>query len=248
MACVNSVLRLIGALLRGNGDAERARFQLLEKLGSWVYPKYKFSEFARLWLEDSEFMEICRRFDGDNSHCLDRRFALSELAEASVAIEGDTAECGVYRGASSYLICRAISGADKRHHIFDSFEGLSRPDVADGAHWKTGDLAVSEAEVRESLKTFPFTVFHPGWIPQRFCDVESLKFCFVHIDVDLYKPTLDSLEFFYPRMSLGGAMVCDDYGFATCPGARRAMDEFFGNKPEKIVHLPTGQGFVIRRG
>ena len=88
-------------------------------------------------------------------------------------------------------------------------------------------------------------VFHQGWIPDQFSDVADARFCFVHIDVDLFQPTRDSLDFFYPRMVRGGLIVCDDYGFETCPGARRAMDEFFADRPEPIVHLPTGQGFVI---
>lgn len=72
-------------------------------------------------------------------------------------------------------------------------------------------------------------------------------FCFVHIDVDLYQPTYDSLAFFYERTSSGGIILCDDYGFITCPGAKAAMDSFFLNKLERIVCLPTGQGFVVKK-
>jgi O-methyltransferase len=71
------------------------------------------------------------------------------------------------------------------------------------------------------------------------------RFSFVHLDVDLYQPTMDSLEFFYGKMSPGNIILCDDYGFVTCPGAKKAMDSFFADKPEEIVSLPTGQGFVV---
>ena len=67
----------------------------------------------------------------------------------------------------------------------------------------------------------------------------------VHVDVDLYEPTLASLAFFYPRMNPGGVMVCDDYGFTTCPGATKAVDEFLHDKPEKMIALPNGGGFFI---
>ena len=46
-------------------------------------------------------------------------------------------------------------------------------------------------------------------------------------------------------MNRGGLMRFDDYGFATCPGARRAIDEFFADKAEPIIDLPTGQAFVV---
>jgi O-methyltransferase len=55
-----------------------------------------------------------------------------------------------------------------------------------------------------------------------------------------------SLEFFYPKLATGGVVVCDDYGFATCPGAKLAMDNFFKGK-SKVLSLTTGQGMVIKR-
>lgn len=94
----------------------------------------------------------------------------------------------------------------------------------------------------------PQIVFHKGWIPERFADVAQRKFCFVHVDVDLFQPTRDSLEFFYPRMVRGGIILCDDYGFTSCPGAQTAFDTYLADKPEKVVNLPTGQGFIVRLG
>ncbi len=38
----------------------------------------------------------------------------------------------------------------------------------------------------------------------------------------------------------------DDYGFASCPGARRAVDEFFVDKPERPLGLQTGQALVVK--
>ena len=49
-----------------------------------------------------------------------------------------------------------------------------------------------------------------------------------------------------PRVVPHGIIVCDDYGFDTCPGARQAMDTYFADRKVPIVHLPTGQGLVIR--
>ena len=62
------------------------------------------------------------------------------------------------------------------------------------------------------------------------------------IDLDLYEGVRDSLGFFYPRMAPGGVIVLDDYGFASCPGARAAADEFFDDKPERLLALSTAQG------
>jgi len=131
-------------------------------------------------------------------------------------------------------------------HLFDSFEGLPEPGAEDGSYWHAGDLACSEEAARHNLAGFSHIEYYPGWIPSRFPDVADHRFCFVHVDVDLYWPTRDSLDFFFPRLYPGGMLVCDDYGFDSCPGARRAMDEFFADRRERVIHLPTGQGMVIK--
>lgn len=228
---------------------EYSRYILAEKVSERIYPKFKYAEFGRLYLEDEAFLSQYRRLCGRdaNWHSLDRKFALDQLVQSVVYVDGDTAECGAFEGASSWFICRRIAGLEKQHHIFDSFEGLSEPSEQDGAHWVGGDLAAQEGAARRNLQEFGFVHYHKGWIPERFSRVEDRRFCLVHIDVDLYQPTLDSLEFFYERMRPGGLIICDDYDFSTCPGAKKAMDEFFTGMPEKIVRLPTGQAFITKR-
>jgi hypothetical protein len=168
-----------------------------------------------------------------------------QLLKLTESVQGDTAECGVYKGATSYLICQAENGIPRTHFIFDSFEGLSQPTTEEGNYWTKGDLATSLERTRANLP-FPNVSYHKGWIPDRFEDVADRRFAFVHIDVDLGQPTLDSLKFFYPRMNRGGIIVCDDYGFLTCPGATKAFDEFQLGKPEKIIAPPCGGGFIVK--
>ncbi len=57
---------------------------------------------------------------------------------------------------------------------------------------------------------------------------------------------MDSIEFFYERLSQGGILICDDYGFSTCPGATQAIDEFLEDKLEKMIMLPDCGGFIIK--
>lgn len=240
-----AALRVIWKAARGD---EHAKFTLAEAISRRIYPAYKFSEFGRNWLQDREFLDYyVSLVDDRNFHSLDRKYLLHELLKLTAAVDGDTAECGVYRGASSWLICRFLGKSGKRHHLFDSFSGLSAPTAEDGSYWKSGDLRSSEEEVRTRLKEFDNWTMHRGWIPEKFPEVGGARFSFVHIDVDLYDPTKASLEFFYERTSPGGILLCDDYGFSTCPGATRAVDEFFKGKPEPLLHLPTGQGLVFKR-
>lgn len=228
-------------------DRQAAGYVLAEKLTSVLHPPYRFSEFGRLWLEDQDFFHFYETFPGfANYRSAERKYFLSQLVRLVRDLPGASAECGVYEGASSYLICRALQPLGKHHHLFDSFAGLSPPGPHDGSHWRAGKFSVTEARVLHNLREFPHLTSHAGWIPECFPAVANEIFCFVHIDVDLYQPTRDACAFFYPRLCRGGLLVCDDYGFSTCPGAFQAMNEFFAERPEPIIHVPTGQAFVVK--
>jgi hypothetical protein len=225
-------------------------FEILMRIADDVYPAYKFRWPQMNWLEQKTFWDYIDRLDNARGVNADRKWALAQLFRLCIDLPGDTAECGVFNGSSSLLICEAIKRLgkiDKTHHLFDSFEGISEPGDKDGSYWSKGNLTCSEEQALSNLADYrTFVASHKGWIPDRFAEVQDCKFCFVHIDVDLHQPTRDSLEFFYPRMSDGGIIVCDDYGFTTCPGATEAFDVFLADKPEAILALPGGGGFMIK--
>ncbi len=210
---------------------------------------YRNTASSGTWWDDEAFTRYLERFGELRGFNTDRRWMLSQLLRLIHDVPGDTAECGVYQGAGSWLICHANSrntSQQRTHHIFDSFEGVSEPGKQDTAYWRAGDLACGIGEVRKNLGEFQHLSFRKGWIPERFHDVEHRRFAFVHIDVDLYEPTRDSLAFFYSRMNPGGIILCDDYGFTTCPGATSAVNEILRVKPEKMISLPCGGGFMIK--
>ena len=221
---------------------------LLRKIGRILLPRYRFKWIQLDWWDNQDFTRYLQRYDELQRLNTDRRWMLYQLLRLIEGIAGDPAECGVYKGASSHLIlCANRTAAYPRTHFaFDSYAGLSQPDAIDGQHWSSGDLSVSLDQVRSNLARLGKVELMQGWIPQRFPEVAQRSFAFIHVDVDLYQPTLDSIEFFYPRMPPGAVFVCDDYGCSTCPGATAAIDGYLADKPEKMLALPDGGGFFIR--
>lgn len=220
------------------------RYRLAEQVAHWISPGFMPGEYGRRWPGDEAFLRALEPFEGrGNRRALDRKWMLDQLLKLARKVEGDTAECGTWRGGSSWLICR---GLGRTHHAFDSFEGLSPPGPRDGSHFRKGDLAATEEEFRARMAGAGDLRVYKGWIPSRFPEAAGRRFAFVHVDVDLHDPTRDSLEFFYPRLNRGGVLLLDDYGFAICPGAREAADVFFRDKPEPVIEVPTGQGLVIK--
>jgi O-methyltransferase len=248
LVCGTLTMCRLYAVARSEQDRfarEHAGWRLLARVAAHICPSYVVTDYAKLWFEDDDFLVQYRRLVPGNDRSADRKYFLRSLLQLADRLPGDTAECGVYEGATSWFICDHFRGSGKAHHAFDSFEGLPEPTHLDGRYWQPGNLKTVEDRARATLTGFEVN-FYPGWIPERFAEVMNRQFCFVHIDVDLYQPTRDSLEFFYPRTVAGGIIICDDYGFATCPGATSAMEEFMADRPEPIVRCPTGQAFIVK--
>lgn len=197
--------------------------------------------------------------DSDNALRRQRHYILQMAIQSVSDGEGQVAECGCWRGLSSYQIATYLeSWSSPKFHIFDSFEGLSSFKAEDeGAHGVPSSNRLSVREqfacsleaVRSNLQKFDFIEYHPGWIPERFSDVSKEAFAFVHIDVDMYQPTRDSLQFFFPRLVPGGLIVFDDYGFAGFPGARKAVDEYLGGvagSEYRFLSTPSGSAVLTR--
>ncbi len=238
---------ILGRLVATGLSADE-RFVLLTGLGGVLTPAYRFKWPQMEWWGDAKFNAFLDKFDERTGFNTDRRLMIAELVRLVEDVPGDTVECGVYRGAGSYLICSANSRSrqHRSHHIFDSFEGLSAPTTADGSYWTSGDLSIGVDIVKRNLAQFENVQYHKGWIPARFSEVADRRFAFVHVDVDLMEPTRDSVAFFYPRLAEGAILLCDDYGFTTCPGATSSIDEFLADKPEKMIRLPDGGGFLMK--
>lgn len=235
-----------------NPQTTRDRVQYLAYLGSLVCPEYQWLSPDMDWPTSPQIDEFYEQFPEEKTRFnMYRRWNVIQMLRLIGNVPGDTAECGVFEGASSWLVLRYapdFKGKARQHHIFDSFEGLSAPGVHDHPdHFAKGDLECPEAKVRERLADFEKRVFYyKGWIPERFNEVKDRQFSFAHLDVDLYDPTKDSIEFFYPRMSPGGVIICDDYGCNTCPGATKAIDVYLANKPEKMIPFASGGGYLIK--
>jgi hypothetical protein len=244
---VRNLKRKLSILTAGGQDS--IRFYLLRFIARRVMPNYRLRWHSLAWWDDADFNAYLAHFGETGSLNIDRRWAIHQLLRLVSDVPGDTAECGVYLGATSYLIAKANQqtvGFPRKHFLFDSFAGLSEPNASDGRYWRKGDLSAGEEIVRENLRDCENIVFMKGWIPERFDEVADRTFAFVHIDVDLYEPTRQAIEFFYPRLNDGGIMALDDLGFTTCPGVERAINEALGNIAGQLIALPDGGGFLIK--
>jgi len=163
-------------------------------------------------------------------------------------VEGIIVEIGVYRGGSASIIAKHKK-TEKNFFCFDSFEGLPKENQEFDNFHKEKDFDNTDFEsVKTYLEKFDNTFVLKGFFPQENSSIiKNQKISMAHIDVDLYQCYLDCLEFIYPRMSIGGIMVFDDYKEKTCLGAKKAIDEFFKNKRESLIWPINSQISVVKQ-
>lgn len=178
------------------------------------------------------------------------------------ALDGARAECGTLRGFSALLMSRLSQAIDARFdgsefHIVDSFEGLSAPRPQDAVQdpsaparsffpAEQGAMACPLEHVQQVLTDFPGVHYHKGWIPEVLRELPEKRWAFVHIDVDLYEPTLGCLEYFMPRLVPGGIILNDDYASPLFPGGGLAWDEYCRKHGLAYAALDTGQAVLVK--
>ena len=165
-------------------------------------------------------------------------------------VSGSVIECGVWRGRTTKLLCRSLKELEKNKTFYacDSFEGFGDTTLTreDEKFFRPLSLLkkkfTTASDVPDNLKKFFGYYDIDGVCLKGFFDetldqiAQNETFCFAHIDCDAYKPHLECLDYIYPRLSKGGCVVFDDYGSNLWPGTKKAVDEFFSNKPETIKY------------
>jgi O-methyltransferase len=199
------------------------------------------------WRDDPEFRSLVAPLQGRTLVDDGRLFVLYNAARHVRSLAGNIAEVGVYKGGTAKMFSQIFADTSKQLHLFDTFQGMPETDPVRDWH-KKGDFNDTSLEsVRSFIGKMPNVQFHPGFFPASAKGLPDEPIALVHIDVDIYRSVYDCCEYFYFRMTKGGVMVFDDYGFTTCPGAKSAVDEFFKEKVEVPIYLPTGQAIVFKQ-
>lgn len=169
----------------------------------------------------------------------------------SLELPGDVIECGTGPGGVSLLMALLIRarGLNKRVWVFDSFEGLPPPDRNVDREYRAGACAYSLDRVSGLFRehgVHDMVELRKGWLAQTLPALSpSQRFCFAHVDVDLYGSVNDALRELYPRLAAGGAMVFDDY-YDGSGGVFKGVNEAASRLGE-VVHLgPTCQAFFSK--
>jgi len=174
---------------------------------------------------------------------------LTWAAEHALHVEGDFVECGVWKGFCSAVITDYLDFKQitKTYYLYDTFEGI--PEEYDTE--KHNSPLLSEPglyeNVIERFRKHPNVRVIKGIVPQSFEQAVPEKVAFLHLDMNSSKSEIEALEGLFEKVSSGGIVVFDDYGWTGYSAQQLAEDEFMRKRGHRILELPTGQGLLIKR-
>lgn len=203
------------------------------------------------------------------------RFILHyELFKKSQSLPGSIVECGVYRGAGLITWAKLLEifcPGDRIKKVigFDNFRGFESLSKEDGEEkpersktvggWNAGKYY---DELCKHIDLFHKDSFIPRakrieLVEGDLCKTADeyvkknpgLRISLLHLDVDLYEPTLAALKALYPLVVPGGVVIFDEYGMNEWPGESVAVEEYFKEnmpKMEKFSLASTPGSYFIK--
>ncbi len=189
----------------------------------------KRREIGQDWPTEAVTMAGMRRLDNLQS-CIET--ALLDQ------VPGDLVETGVWRGGCGILMRAVLAACEDESRcvwLADSFQGLPPPepekyphDANDKHSQLTSYLGVSLETVQRNFEHFELldsrVRFLPGWFRDTLPQAPVQQIAVLRLDGDMYESTHVALSALYPKLSVGGFVIVDDYG--ALPNCRLAVDDF----------------------
>jgi O-methyltransferase len=215
-----------------------------------VYPLATYSPWNTDKAFDAAYLKIKHATLVDKYRC----FELWRLVEQAAKLEsGAIIEIGVWRGGTVALLGTQAKNCNINDKVFacDTFTGVVKAGAQDQSY-VGGEHADTSLSSVENLLSKTMGLDNVEILEGIFPDdtgkaVEHLQFRLCHIDVDVYESARDVVDWIWKRMVPGGIIVYDDYGFSTCSGIARQVDEQMLLDDRLVIHNLNGHAIIIKR-
>ncbi len=212
---------------------------------------YPISTYAP-WMADQQFQQIHEAVRRNTLVDIWRCHELWDLVAELRDVPGAVVEVGVWRGGTGALMAARAAqlGIDDPVYLCDTWEGVVKTGAIDTYYRDGKHDNASRAIVEQLLDELGLdnVVCLQGIFPDETGEGvvdEQVRLC--HIDVDVYQSAKDVLEWVWPRLSVNGVVVFDDYGFPACPGVTQLVNEQRMLADRLVLHNLNGHGLVVKR-
>jgi hypothetical protein len=165
-------------------------------------------------------------------------------------IPGDIVECGVWKGGGMMAVAITLKdlGARRRLHLFDTFEGMTAPTASDRnisgelasvvmaakqGVWARSPLDEVQGAMRSTGYDEALITYVKGPVEDSLPNHAPPSIALLRLDTDWYESTKHELRHLFPRLSVGGVLIIDDYGH--WEGAKKAVDEYISENGLRLL-------------
>jgi O-methyltransferase len=151
-------------------------------------------------------------------------------------------------GGSGAILAEAVKNSSKKIFLADTFSGVVKAGKND-TNYKGGEHAnTSKQIVKDLIRDLELKniTLLEGIFPDDTAFNIPGKISLLHSDVDVYESTKDIVEWGLPRLSVGGLIVFDDYGFSGCEGVTTYCEELRSNSDFFFIHNLNGHAIFVK--
>lgn len=212
--------------------------------------------FAKAW--NRSISEVRDHFSAKTPEVLAtdwKAYVCCWAGQQALQVEGDFVECGVNLGVLSRTVADFLDFAalPRTFWLYDTFRGIppeqmSATEAAGLGAWHNRHNYTEDVFDRAAQRfaRFPNARLVRGRVPDTLAEQAPERVAFLHIDMNIVQPEIAAAEFFWPRLSPGGVIILDDYGFAGHEEQMIAFQDFAADRDLLVLPLPTGQGLIIK--
>ena len=211
-------------------DIVKSKYHIIRSVAVDEVKKHRFYEFENDKMYKEDYVRV-RTLE----------LAISEIKRKN--IEGAVAELGVFRGNFAKYINTAFP--DRKMYLFDTFEGFGEQEAAkEKDAGNVNDAFINPVKntsielVMSKMKYKDNIIIKQGFFPESLGNGLEEKFALVSLDVDFEESTVSGLEYFYPRLSVGGYIFIHDYNYGYYDSVIKAVDKFENKTGISLCKVP----------
>lgn len=204
------------------------------------------------WVTDRDFLSAYYKVRPHSLVNLYQAWELWKMAEQLEQVPGDILEVGVWRGSTSIIMGKKLMmiRSAKLVYACDTFTGVVKAGDEQDNYYAGGEHKDTSLQfVAAHVKKFGLTNVHllQGIFPDDTGhEVADRQFSMCHIDVDAYRSGRDVLDWVWPRLSVGGVVLFNDYGFPITKGITQLVNEENGRQGRVVIHNINGNGIIVK--
>lgn len=220
-----------------------------------------YSTHSCSFVRDQRFIDAYRvGMEGGNpeTHIEWRVHVALWCATRALHVPGDFIECGVHTGILSGAIMTWLDfgvQAERSFFLFDTWHGIPEEQISSDERkagvssmnrkYANGDVIFEMVE--RKFSRWDNAQIIRGKVPETLSVFDNrTEIAYLSIDLNVAEAEMKAIEILWPKMSPGGVLLIDDYGWAAHRNQKICWDNWAARHNLMILCLPTGQGVVFK--